>query len=319
LDTGFLGGRVGEAAAVTTAALWGGSALAFSAASRRIGSFRVNQLRLLLACGVLGAALAVHAVVAGALAFPPGPQAALLLASGLVGLTLGDAALFRAFVLLGARRVVLLTALAPVFVAFLAIPLLGERLGAVGVLGMAVTLGGIAWVLRERREDDPPEGHVREGVLLGVVAAFGQAGGAVLAKAGLGQAPDGSALRAIAGDAQIAIDPLVGTFLRMTAGAGALLLWAGPAGRLRGLFQGLDQPGARTLVLVGTVCGPTLGVWLSLVAFAHTDTAVAQTLLSLTPVLILPLAKWKFGERVTARAWLGAAVAVAGAAVLAFR
>jgi len=311
--------RLGEAAALATAICWATSALLFTFAARHVGSFRVNQIRLLLACLLLGGAVAVRAALGGDVAFPAPRQASFLLASGFVGLTLGDAALFRAFVLLGARRVMLVAASAPVFVAVLAVPLLGERLGAVGVAGMAITLAGIAWVVRERREDGAPEGHLREGVLLAVVAAFGQAAGAVLAKAGLGQAPEGSPLADAVGGGAAVVDPLVGTFLRMTAGTAGLLLWAAPAGRLRGLLDGIDAPRTRIALLLGTVFGPTVGIWLSLVAFAHTEAAVAQTLMALTPIAVMPMARVVFGERASLRAWIGALVAVGGAAVLAFR
>lgn len=312
-------GRLGEAAALATAACWAGSALFFTAASRRLGSFRVNQIRLLLACTFLGGAVAVRSLFGGDLPSPGLRQGSLLLASGFVGLTLGDAALFRAFVLIGARRVLLVAASAPVFVALLAAPLLGERLGAVGIAGMAVTLAGIAWVIAERRDDDAPAGHVREGLVLAAIAAAGQAGGAILAKAGLGQAPPGSPLAEFVGASVASVDPLTGTFLRMLAGTAGLLAWAAPAGRLRGLFDGMSAPRARVAVVGGTLLGPTIGVWLSLVAFARTETAVAQTIMALTPILVLPAARAVFGERASPRAWIGAAVAVAGAALLAFR
>lgn len=279
----------------------------------------MNQIRLLLACVLLGAAVSVRAAVTDGPLFPGGRQASLLLASGIVGLTIGDAAVFRAFVLLGARRVLLVSASAPVFVALLAVPLLGERLNAVGIAGMAVTLAGIAWAVGERRDDGAPAGHVRSGVLLAVVAALGQAGGAVLAKAGLGQAPAGSPLADLAGGGASAVDPLVGTFLRMVAGTAGLLAWAGPAGRLRGLFDGTGDARARWSLAGGTILGPTVGIWLSLVAFANTEAAVAQTLMALTPVAVLPISRLATGERASARAWIGALVAVSGAAVLALR
>jgi len=44
---------------------------------------------------------------------------------------------------------------------------------------------------------------------------------------------------------------------------------------------------------------------------------VATTLMALTPVLILPFAVLVEGERLTARSIAGAAVAVAGSAILA--
>ena len=59
------------------------------------------------------------------------------------------------------------------------------------LVGIAVTVGGISWVVSERTyrqngtvlaEGHPDAGSLAKGVLLGLLAAFGQASGLVLAK-----------------------------------------------------------------------------------------------------------------------------------------
>lgn len=322
MDSGtWLTERTGEAAAITTAVLWSFSALFFGLGTRRASAHGVNQSRLILACVFLGATvggLAAFGRLEGGL--PPGRQGAFLLASGFVGLTLGDAALFRAFAVLDTRRVVLMGSLAPVFAAFLAAPLLGERLGFVTFLGIELTLAGIAWVLVERKSAHVAEPHVAEGLTLAGFAALGQAGGAVLAKAGLGGAPADSPLGDLAGGASaVPVSPLVGTAFRMAAGAAGLLLWSVAKGRLGDVRAVASDSRTALLVVAGTVCGPFVGVWLSLVAFSRTETAVAQTLISLTPVVVLPISWALFRDRPSLRATLGALVAVVGVAVLALR
>lgn len=313
---------MGESAALACAACWALSTVCFTAASRRAGATAVNQFRLLVACLLLGLAFVVFGIVQGFEAAPPTRQALLLSASGIVGLTLGDAALFRAFVILGARRVSLLTALAPVMVALLAAWLLGERIGLVGVAGMSLTLAGIAWVVLDRSHGgDPVRGSVGEGLALGVCAAVGQASGAVLSKAGLGQVGPDTPLGALAfgGEAPHIVTPLLGTLLRMLVGTAGLLLFTIPTGRLR---QTADVVRDRTTLgwsLGGSFFGPAVGVWLSLVAFAHTEAAIAQTLLALATVLVLPASRFLTGERANPRAYVGAALAVGGVALLAFR
>lgn len=313
---------LGESAALACAACWALSTVCFTAASRRCGATAVNQFRLLLACVLLAAAFAVCGLVQGFEAAPPTRQALLLGASGIVGLTLGDAALFRAFVILGARRVSLLTALAPVFVALLAAWLLGERIGVVGIAGMVLTLAGVAWVVLDRSHGgEAVRGSVGEGVALGVCAALGQAGGAILSKAGLGQIGAHSAFGAFAfgGEAPQVVTPLLGTLLRMLVGTAGLLLFTIPTGRLRSTADVVRDRTTLGWALGGAFFGPSLGVWLSLVAFAHTEAAVAQTLLALATVLVLPASRFLTGEKANPRAWVGAALAVAGVALLAFR
>ena len=58
--------------------------------------------------------------------------------------------------------------------------------------------------------------------------------------------------------------------------------------------------------------------WLSLVAIAHSPLGIAQTLLSLSPVMILPFVGFLYKEKLTRAAVLGAVVAVGGAGVISF-
>jgi drug/metabolite transporter (DMT)-like permease len=67
---------------------------------------------------------------------------------------------------------------------------------------------------------------------------------------------------------------------------------------------------------LGAFFGPFLGVSLSLVAVKHTQAGVAATLMALVPVTILLPTVLVQKQRVSARAVLGAVVAVAGAALL---
>jgi drug/metabolite transporter (DMT)-like permease len=55
---------------------------------------------------------------------------------------------------------------------------------------------------------------------------------------------------------------------------------------------------------------------LSLYAITHTTMGVAATLMSLSPVLLLPMSIWVLREHVSPRAWAGTALSIAGAAAL---
>jgi drug/metabolite transporter (DMT)-like permease len=62
--------------------------------------------------------------------------------------------------------------------------------------------------------------------------------------------------------------------------------------------------------------GPFLGVTLSMVAVTYTETGIAQTLMSLMPVLIIPLVWIVHKQRTSWRGMLGAVIAVIGVAIL---
>jgi drug/metabolite transporter (DMT)-like permease len=65
-------------------------------------------------------------------------------------------------------------------------------------------------------------------------------------------------------------------------------------------------------LVVGSIFGPFLGVSFSLIAVQNTSAGIAQTIMSLVPVLIIPPAVLINKERVTGREILGAFVAVCG-------
>lgn len=308
----------GIAAAFGTAFCWSMTALFFSAAARRIGQFHVNQIRLVEACVLLSLAC----LVTGAFSYVPTMQLVLLAASGLVGLTLGDAALFLSLQIIGPRRGSLIMALAPGFAALLMVPLLGETLSWIGVVGMVVTIAGVMWVVLERGRPGEIVGHAGWGVFWGVLGAFGQAAGLILSKAGLGMRDPGGLLNSLSGiDASnvVTVSPLYGTLVRMLAGTAVLVGYCVVAGRFGESLRKLKDRKALGQTSAGAFFGPFVGVTLSLAAVAWTNTAVAATIMAISPVLVIPIVRIVYKQAVSWRAVLGALVAFAGVAVLTFR
>jgi drug/metabolite transporter (DMT)-like permease len=289
---------LGESAALLTSLCWSLNSVCFTVAGRRVGSASVNLGRLLMAWVAL---VLVHLVAYGSL-FPMqagGARLAWLGVSGLIGFALGDAVLFEAFVLLGARLAMLLMTLSPVFSALLAWIFLGQSLSLAKLLAMALTLAGIAWVVSGGGEHEEHP-HLWRGILLGVGGALGQSVGLLFSKYGL------------AGN----FPPISANLIRVTAGVAALLLWFGTTGRLRGTLGALRDGRATAFIGLGAATGPVLGVVLSLVAITKAPMGVAATLMSLSPVLLLPVSHFYFHEKVGAQAILGTLLALAGAAAL---
>ena len=291
--------RVGELAALGTSVAFTITALAFESAGRRVGSLPVNILRLVFALAALTAIESLRGTPYPVAA----PRAAWmwLSLSGLVGFAFGDLCLFRAFVVLGSRLATLVMALVPPLTALFSYAALGEVLTPRDLLGMALTLGGIAWVVFERRDVGTGESgrHGLHAILLGVGGALGQAGGLVLSKKGLAYC-----------------DPFPAAQIRMTVGLAAFVLIFSLSGRWGQLSSALRDRAAMKRLLVGAVFGPLIGGSLALFAVRGTEAGVAATLMALTPVLVLPAVILRRRERVTLRAAAGAALAVAGTAVL---
>jgi drug/metabolite transporter (DMT)-like permease len=291
--------HIGEAAALATSLLWAFTSIFFTLASGRIGALEVNRLRLLMAVLLLGAS---HAALTGD-AFPRADWASWLWlgASGLVGLTVGDTLLFQSLVELGPRRAMLVMSSWPIFSALLAFLFFGELLSATELLGIACTVGGIAWVIRERNPGAFATGgsHTR-GVLCALGGAACQALGLVLAKQGLASG----------------LAPLPGTLIRMivaAAGLWAVTLAAGRAGRT---VSKLRDRRALLFTSAGAVTGPFLGVWMSLLAVSRAKVGVASALMALVPILLLPIVRVVFAERVSLRAVLGTLLSFVGVLLL---
>jgi drug/metabolite transporter (DMT)-like permease len=294
----------GEVAGLLTSVCWSFSSIFFTFSGRQVGSPVVNRTRLLLALAIVSGA---HWVAQGQLL----PVRADLSRwgwmglSGLIGFVIGDACLFQAFVMIGPRLAMLLMALNPVMGAVLAWALLHETLSAYEILGIALTIGGVAWVVTDRKNGsallDPARRSYAIGILFGLGGALGQAGGMVVSKQGLH------------GD----FSALSGNVMRLVAATTTILLFTLARGQARRGLEVLHQhPGALRFIAGGAIVGPFLGVWLSLVAVQHAPVGIATTLTSLMPIFLLPLGRIIFKERITGRAVTGTVLAIVGIGVL---
>lgn len=139
----------GELIAISVAVSWTFTALFFEFAGNRIGSLAVNLLRLFFAFFLLGALLYFTTgsfMPAGA----DGKTWLWMSLSGLVGFVFGDLCLFYSYILITARFSQLLMTLAPPFAALFGWMMLDEKLSPMGLLGMSVTMTGIAISILKR-------------------------------------------------------------------------------------------------------------------------------------------------------------------------
>jgi len=232
-------------------------------------------------------------------------QILILVASGLIGFVFGDTWFIRALVILGPGRAGLMASLAPLMTAALGWVLLGERLGPLAWFGTLLIVGGVAWVMSDRRtrEHARLHGHVAAGVIAGVLAALGQAVGYVLSKMAL----------------RTGIDPLSANTIRITSAAAAIWMFTAARGEIRQTVRALEDRGAAAFMLAGTVFGPVLGVSLSLLALQFIEAGVAGSITAVYPVLALAISSRFHREPLTARTLLGAVLAIAGVIVLFLR
>ena len=307
---------LGIVAGLTTAVLWTATAVCFEAAMRRIGSLAVNVLRMVVAA-LLFVSLSFwrtgHLLPQGLAGFMWRDLAL----SGLVGFVVGDLMLFQAFVLIGGRLSMLIYATVPTMTAVAGYIFLGERIAAQGALGMLVTSVGIgAAVLGTRTTEASVRSSRRLGILLAIGGSAGQAAGLLLGKHGAAKMDAFAAteIRVLAGLAGFLI---VAMSLQKLPSIGAIVATALGLIRKSDVAWVQSARVALATLTLGGLFGPFLGVSLGLLSAQLLPAGIASTLMSIVPVLLVPVSAIVFRERVTAIEIGGTLMALAGVALMA--
>jgi drug/metabolite transporter (DMT)-like permease len=293
---------IGEISALITAFLWSGTSIAFTAASTRIGSLQLNINRMLLAVILL-----FLTIMIGNINYSLSTsQIYFLILSGVAGLVLGDTFLFKAFQYIGARLGMIIMALVPAISTILALIFLGETISLAGISGMIITLSGIYIVIIEKKEIHHSKVKTNKlGIFYGFLGALGQASGLVLAKFAF---EEGS------------INGFVATFVRISTSVAFMLILALIVKRYRNPVKIYSRdPKALIATIVGTILGPYLGITFSLISIEYTKVGIASTLMAMVPVIMLPLVRFYYKEKLNWQAVSGAFLAVGGVAILFLR
>jgi len=291
----------GEIAALGAAFCWTWTMLFFSMAGKRIGSLNVNVIRLTIALPLL----LIMTIILFGVNFNEifaGGNVWYLLLSGLIGLTLGDAALFQALVWIGPRKTSLVFSSVPIATSIIAFVTIDERLSLIAWVSIFITIFGICWVVMEKsRDNETIAGRsLLPGIIAALIGVIGQAAGLVLSKAGMADA----------------VDPLPATLLRIAAGALGIYIYIIISGKIGIVINGIRDKKALTFTFGGAFFGPFAGVWLSVIALKHTETGIAATLTATVPIMMLPVVYFVFRERISGRTLIGTIIAIAGIALL---
>lgn len=292
---------LGQLAALGTALCWSLTAVFFSHSGRLVGSHVVNRSRLLFAMLFISVS---HLILVGTIfPFEAEPYRwGWLALSSILGLVLGDTFLFRAYVLVGPRFSMLMMSTVPILSTIMASIFLNERVASIELVGIVVTVAGIAWVVTEKTTAQVADENrqFKSGLIFAFLGALGQAANLIAAKFALdGDFPSISA-----------------TAIRLLVAL--LILWLLTAfrGQLGYTFDKWRNRDAFKSMVAGSVVGPFLGIWLSLQAVQLAPVGIAATLMALPPVILIPLGYVLYGERVGRRGVVGTLVAFLGVALI---
>jgi drug/metabolite transporter (DMT)-like permease len=293
----------GEVAALATAVCWSLTAVFFSYSGRLIGSDVVNRSRLIFAFLFLSI---THLIIEGSL-FPWGAEPYRwfwFAISAILGLVLGDTFLFKAYVMIGPRLSMLLMSTVPIYSTIFGWFLFGEAVTAVEMTGILLAVGGIGWVVTERRTGQTAveNKQYKKGILFGLAGALGQVANLVTARYGL-----------VGG-----YSSLSATIIRILI---ALIILWGLAAAQRQIRHTLrmwrNRPAFRAMI-GGSISGPFLGIWFSLIAIQYSRLGIAATLMALPPILLIPIEYIIYKRTVSMRGVVGTFVAIAGVVLIIF-
>ncbi len=295
-------------AALLTTLLWSGAAIMSQRSVRELGSIRANLGRLIIAFVLLGAYAHTFSVGLG------GAGRNAFLVSGVVGMGLGDLALFAALPRLGARLTVLICQCVAVPIAMITEwAWLDTHLPPSQIIWAAVIVAGVAIALMPSKRFPPRVPVTRLGILLGLGAAIGQGLGAVISRRAY----------EITTEAGMSIDGITAAYQRISGG---LAITAGYF-----IFVWLRERQARRpakchhigdtwrgggYMFGNAMLGPVLGVSCYQWALATTPSGVVLPIVATTPLVIIPLAYWFEGDRPSRRSLWGGLVAVGGVVAL---
>ena len=295
---------MGELTAFLVAVCWALTSIFFATAGKEVSSLVVNRMRLLFATVLLSAA---HLFLAGQIyPWQASPDRFLWLGlSGLIGLVLGDAFLFQAFVQIGARISILIMAGVPVISALIAWIFLGETLTLTNIAGIIITVAGIALVVYEHQNGDQAKrpkdrSAYFQGVFFAFLGAVRQAVGLVMQKKGGGDFPAISSV-----------------LIRVSIGA--IIMWGMAIFQKKAkstLITTFTNKTSLRFILLGTLVGPFAGIWLSMVAVQSAYVGIASTLMALTPIVMLPISFFFFKEKISKLALFGTFVSLVGVAII---
>lgn len=292
-----------EVAALSAAFLWAFGGLIAAGPTKTLGGPRFARLRMYW----VAFALVAIATVVGDWSTLGTREVLLLGASGIVGLGLGDVALFTAFSALGPRRTSILFAANAPMAAALSAGIFGERFSSSALIGSGLVMVGVTLAIAfgsrpgQSHHWEEVRGNLWVGVGFGLLGAAGQAVGVLLADPAF----------------ENGLDPWAGAAVRAVVGLAALVA-------LRSYFEKRARVPRPTrigwklwgiMILSGTLA-MVFGKTLVLIALSTGDPGIVSVLISTAPALQLPMIWAVTRERPAAGAWAGALLASIGTAMI---
>ena len=293
---------IGQLLGLVTALCWAQNSLTYRHLGSKVGSDAVAHIRMWIA---LPAVILLAFVTEGSF-FPTNLSVQtylVLFASGAIGYFFTDMMLFHAFVWLGARESMVIMTLSPVATAIFSYFLFAERLKAMQIMGILLTIIGVITMvgggLRVKGEASE-EKQKAKGMLLAILASILQSISFLLAKYALE-----------------ATGPVSTNLLRNVGGFLAFIIYSFIIKRnARSHFAAFRDPKLLSLLFLTAMVGPVLGMSSQMKAFTLAPVGIVTTITQTTPILLLPIDRFVLKKTISASSLLGTFISIVGVGIL---
>ena len=287
--------------ALAAAFLWAIASLMSVKPAQHLGSFAYSRWRM----GCTAVILSSMTWFTGGWTTVETELVTPMMLSGLIGIFIGDTALFACLNRMGPRQAGLLFSCHAVFSAILGYFLFSESMTSGELVGSALVFSGVLTAIffgrrgQANNQLEAIKGTVWVGVILGITAAICQALGGIIAKPVM----------------QTSIDPVAASAIRMITAFVAHSVF-----RLTGakLSRALNPMNGQIFAItaVNGFLAMAVGMTLILYALQEGNVGMVALLSSTTPIMLLPILWLYTKQRPNAYAWVGAIVAVVGTGIL---
>ncbi len=294
---------IGNAAALSAALCWAVGGLMAVAPVNRLGPTGFNRIRMPLAF-----------IMLSAMAFFTGGWMNVDLSfiwaiffSSIIGIFIGDSALFYSMNILGPRRTSILFATSAPMTAIISFIVFGEKLSFPQIAGCTIVLFGVFMAIvfgttaNQNHKWEQIKGSAFWGILAGLISAFCQASGAIIIKPVM----------------ESGADPISISALRVGISSVLVLIYSW----IRSNRSNTSKYSKPTIGLAAWIAccgfiGMGLGMTFLLFGLSKGEAGIITTLAATTPVMMLPLLWIKTRERPAMGSWLGAILTVVGSGIL---
>lgn len=287
--------------ALAAALLWAIASLLSVTPAQHLGSFAYSRWRM----GCTAIILTSMAMFTGGWHSVTAEHITPMMLSGLIGIFIGDTALFACLNRMGPRQAGLLFSCHAVFSAILGYFLFSESMTSMELLGSLLVFSGVVLAIFFGRRGQSQhaleniKGSLWIGISLGLLAALCQALGGIIAKPVM----------------QTEIDPVAASAIRMISAFVAHCLLRATGVKISRATQKMNM---RIFIITAVNGFLAMAVGMTLILYALRDGNVGMVALlsSTTPIMLLPILWLYTKQRPNRYAWFGALVAVAGTGIL---